>query len=140
MALEVFTSVVGIINDILGMATVFKQAEERKRERVAAWLQELGELIKDVADKIEVNDYPHNTCAQMEIMVEHFPRIVKGLIDDDTIEIITAKLTACTQVEQLFGELSNMDKRDRDDNIVVLLVASGKLQGLASNVKYADDN
>lgn len=136
MGLAVFTAVIGVINDILGMASVFKQAEERKRERVAAWLQELGELIKDVADKIELNDYPHNTCAQMEIMVEHFPIIVKGLIDDATIDKLTEQLMACTRVEQLFGELSNMEKRDRDDHIVILLVASGKLQGMSSIVKY----
>lgn len=136
MGLEVFTAIIGAIDSVLSMANVFRGAEERKRERVAAWLQELGELIKDVADKVELNDYPHNTCAQMEIMVEHFPRIVDDLFDKETVRELTAQLSACSQVEQLFGELNNMDKRDKDDSIVILLVASGKLQGLSSIVKY----
>ena len=73
MELAVFTSIVGVIKELLGLADAFSQADERNRERVAAWLQQLGELIQDIADKIELNDYPHNTCAQMEIMVDHFP-------------------------------------------------------------------
>lgn len=138
MELAVFGSIVGVIQDIVGIANVFSQAEERKREKVAAWLQQLGELIKDIADKIELNEYPHNTCAQMEIMVEHFPLIVDDLLSKKQIDKLTKQLKAACNIEQLFGELNNIDKEDKDNSIIVLLNASGRLQGLASIIKHLD--
>jgi hypothetical protein len=138
MSLAVFDAVIQSVNCVLGLASEFSKAEERKRERVAAWLQELGELIQDIADKIELNDYPHNTCAQMEIMVDHFPLIVDDLIHPDKLKTITEMHRACTQIEQLFGEVNNVKKKERDKMIVKLLNASGKLQGLASIIKHMD--
>ncbi len=138
MSLAVFDAVIRGVNCILGLAGELSQAEERRRDRVAAWIQELGEIIQDVADKLELNDYPHNTCAQMEIMVEHFPLIVGDLVHETKIETIQETLRLSTKIEALFGEAQNADKEQRDDMINTLLRASGKLQGLASIIKHMD--
>jgi len=138
MSLAVFDAVIRGVNCILGLAGELSQAEERRRDRVAAWIQELGEIIQDVADKLELNDYPHNTCAQMEIMVEHFPLIVGDLVHETKIETIQETLRLSTKIETLFGEAQNVDKEQRDDMINTLLRASGKLQGLASIIKHMD--
>jgi hypothetical protein len=74
----------------------------------------------------------------MEIMVDHFPLIVDDLIHPDKLKTITEMLRACTQIEQLFGEVNNVKKKERDKMIVKLLNASGKLQGLASIIKHMD--
>lgn len=138
MSLAVFDALIQGVNCVLGLAGELSKAEERRRDRVAAWLQELGELIQDIADKIELNDYPHNTCAQMEIMIDHFPLIVDDLIHPIKLQTITEMLRACTHIEQLFGEMSAVKKKQRDKMIVQLLQASGKLQGLASIIKHMD--
>ena len=138
MSLAVFDALIQGVNCVLGLAGELSKAEERRRERVAAWLQELGELIQDIADKIELNDYPHNTCAQMEIMVDHFPLIVDDLIHAEKLKTITEILRACTRIEQLFGEMNNVKKKDRDKMIVQLLQASGKLKGLATIIRHME--
>ena len=138
MSLAVFDAVIQGVNCVLGLAGELSKAEERRRERVAAWLQELGELIQDIADKIELNDYPHNTCAQMEIMVDHFPLIVDDLIHAEKLKTITEMLRACTRIEQLFGEMSVVKKKQRDKMIIQLLQASGKLQGLATVIRHME--
>ncbi len=138
MSLTVFNAVVSGVNCILGLAGELSKAEERRRERVAAWIQELGEIIEDVANKLELNDYPHNTCAQMEIMVDHFPLVVGDLVHKKKIETIQEILRSSSQIEALFGEAQNVDKEQRDDMINTLLRASGKLQGLASIIKHMD--
>jgi hypothetical protein len=138
MSVVVFDAVIRGVNCILGLAGELSKAEERRRERVAAWIQELGEIIEDVANKLELNDYPHNTCAQMEIMVEHFPLIVGDLVHKKKIETIQEILRSSSQIEILFGEAQNADKEQRDDMINTLLRASGKLQGLASIIKHMD--
>lgn len=138
MELAAFTAITNAIQGVMNMAGEFSKAEERKRERVAAWLQELSEVIQDIADKIELNDYPHNTCAQMEIMVEHFPNIVDDLIPPKKLDKLVRALKASTQVEKLFGEISNMDKQEQHDKIAILLTASGKLSGLASVIRHMD--
>ena len=96
------------------------------------------EVIQDIADKLELNDYPHNTCAQMEIMVEHFPAIVDDFIQPKKLDKIVKALKASTQVERLFGEISNMKQKQRDEKISILLTASGKLSGLASVIRHID--
>lgn len=138
MSLVVFDAVIRGVNCVLGLAGELSKAEERRRERVAAWIQELGEIIQDVADNLETNDYPHNTCAQMEIMIEHFPLVVGDLVHDTKIETIQTILKDSTRIEALFGEAQNADKEQRDDMINTLLRASGKLQGLASIIKHMD--
>lgn len=138
MSLVVFDALIQGINCVLGLAGELSKAEERRRERVAAWLQELGELIQDIADKIELNDFPHNTCAQMEIMVDHFPLIVDDLIHPKKLQKTTEMLKVCTQLDQLFGEATAVKKKQRDKMIVQLLHVSGQLQGLASVIKYME--
>lgn len=138
MELAIFKTIIDAIQGVLGIANELSKADDRKRERVAAWLQELGELIQDIADKIELNDYPHNTCAQMEIMVDHFPMVIDDLIEEEKSKTIIEMLRTCTQIEQLFGEISTLKKKERDRMIVQLLHASGKLQGLASIIKHMD--
>ncbi len=138
MELTLFKTIIEAIQGVVGIANELSQADDRKRERVAAWLQQLGELIQDIADNLELNDYPHNTCAQMEIMVDHFPLIVDDLIEEEKLKTITEMLKSCTQIEQLFGEMSTLKKKERDKMIVQLLHASGKLQGLASIIKHMD--
>lgn len=138
MDLVIFNTLISALRGVLGLAKDLSEADDERREKVAAWMQELGELIKDIADKLELNDYPHNTCAQMEIMVDHFPMIVGDLIDDRKLEALSETLRSCTKVEQLFGEASTLDKEQKDDMIIQLLNASGKLQGLASIIKYAE--
>ena len=138
MELAAFTAITKALQGVMNMAGEFSKAEERKRERVAAWLQELSEVIQDIADKLELNDYPHNTCAQMEIMVEHFPTIVDDFIHPKKLDKLVKVLKASTQVEQLFGEMANMDKDERDEKISILLTASGKLSGLASVIRHMD--
>jgi hypothetical protein len=138
MELAAFTAITKALQGVMNMAGEFSKAEERKRERVAAWLQELSEVIQDIADKLEFNDYPHNTCAQMEIMIEHFPSIVDDFIQPKKLDKLVKALKASTQVEKLFGEISNMKQKDRDEKISILLTASGKLSGLASVIRHMD--
>lgn len=138
MELAAFAAITKALQGVMNLANEFSEAEERKRERVAAWLQELSEVIQDIADKLELNDYPHNTCAQMEIMVEHFPAIVDDLIHPKKLDKIVKALKASTQVERLFGEISNMKQKERDEKISLLLTASGKLSGLASVIRHMD--
>jgi len=138
MDLVIFNTLIGAVRGVLGLAKDLSDADDERREKVAAWMQELGELIKDIADKLEINDYPHDTCAQMEVMVDHFPMVVGDHIEPAKLEALTETLRSCTRVEQLFGEASTLDKEQRDDMIIQLLNSSGRLQGLASIIKYAE--
>lgn len=138
MSLAVFDALIQGVNCILGLAGELSKAEERKRERVAAWIAELGEIIQEVADNLELNDYPHNTCAQMEIMIEHFSMVVDGLVHPAKLVMVQDILKTSSQIEALFGEAQNVDKEKRDDMINTLLRASGKLQGLASIIRHMD--
>lgn len=136
--LVIFNTLISAVRGVIGLKNDLDDADDERREKVAAWMQELGELIKDLADKIELNDFPHNTCAQMEVMVDHFPIIVDDLLPEEKVQALTETLRSCTKVEQLFGEASTLDKEHRDEMVIELLHASGRLQGLASIIKYSD--
>lgn len=138
MEFAVFGSIVEAIQKIFNIADTLSQAEERRRERVAAWLNQLSEIIRDIADKIEMDQYPHDMCAQMEMMVMHFPKLVDDLIEEELLNSIMESLVASTQIEQLFGELNNISKEEKDDKLVVLLHSSGKLAGLSTIIKHLD--
>jgi hypothetical protein len=138
MSLAVFDAVIRGVECVLGLAGEFSKANERKKERVAAWLQELGEIIQTVADQLEYGEYPHKTCAQMEVMIQHFAPVADGLLDPSKADTIHNILKDSTRIEELFGEAQNVDKEQRDDMINTLLRASGKLQGLASVIKHMD--
>ena len=55
MELAAFAAITKALQGVMNLANEFSKAEERKRERVAAWLQELSEVIQDIADKLELN-------------------------------------------------------------------------------------
>ena len=117
--------------------------EKQKDIKYLPWVekfrpQELSEIINEIADKLELNEYPYNTCAQMEIMVDHFPVIVGDLVDEDKSVLLTELLKSSSQIEKLYGEMATMDKTERDQMIVALLLASGRLEGLASIIRHME--
>jgi hypothetical protein len=138
MEFTVFNTIIHAIQGLLGIATELKKVESQRRDRVVSWLIELSELIKDIALNIESNRYPYHTCAKMEIMVEHFPFIVGDLVHKDKVEVIANMLKASTRVEQLFTELDKASQEDKTQKIITLLHSSGKLQGLASIIRYME--
>lgn len=139
MSLTVFSTLITAVQGVLGVATDFAKADEHKRYKIAGWMQELSEILTDIADKVELGEeYPYNACAQMEIMVDKFPDLVGDLVTPKKLKLITEHLKASTDIEKLFGELNAMDDDERYQMITALLFASGKLEGLASIIRHLD--
>lgn len=138
MDLVTFTAIIAALRSVLGLASDFAKADDARREKVAAWMQEVGEIVNFVADKIELNEFPHQACGAMSIMVDKFPIIVGDIIPKNEVVDLQSKLRSAVEIERLFGELHQLDKAERDEHINTLLNLSGQLKGMSSVIKYAD--
>lgn len=138
MDLVIFTSIVTALRGVLGLANDLAKADDDRREKIAAWMQELGEIVNFVADKLELNQYPHQACGAMSIMVDKFPIIVGDIIPRVEVLDMQTKLRSAIEIERLYGEFVPLDQNDRLEHINTLLNLSGQLKGLSSLIKYAE--
>ena len=77
---------------------------QKKKEKVASFLMDVGNLIIEVADNLEEDVYPHTACARMGILVDNLPEVLKGTVDTDTIAHLYEALDRARNIEGLYGD------------------------------------
>lgn len=123
-------TVVDISSSLINIASRFSNKEQR--DLISDWMLDVATLVKDVADTLERNDFPHGACATMKVYVEKFPSLVSKFMDIEDMEKIHLLLKDAQELEMLHAQLKNLTEDERRASISRLKIASGTLAGHAN--------
>lgn len=133
---------IALISSLLEISNVFFSLRERffsskRRKELGAWLYELGALIDNTAVMIEQNNYPHNNCSRMINLVDQFPHIFSDVFSKIEIKKLQTQMFQVTEIERMFGELSQINLDDRKRNIIELYEIAGGFMAVGDTLKHS---
>lgn len=133
---------IALIASLLEISNVFFSLKERfssskRRKELGAWMYELGALIDNTAVMIEQNNYPHNNCSRMRYLVDQFPQIFSDAFSETEIKELQSKMFQVTEIERMFGELSQIDTESRKRNIIELYEIAGGFMAVGDTLKHS---
>lgn len=98
---------------------------QEEKQTVSALLKNIGDLIDTVAADLEQNMYSHNRCGQMQHYMENLHVSLKGKMSNEQVDRLLELMQQSVQIEQLFGQMQNLDEKTKKENINLLRSAAG---------------
>jgi hypothetical protein len=111
-----------------------KISDREEKQRVSALLKDIGELVDSVAADLEQNVYSHNKCAQMEYHMQNLCSCLKGKISQEQVDRLVQLMQQSVQVEQLFGQMQQLDNEIKKENINQLRHGAGNFTAMSQTV------
>ena len=107
---------------------------QEEKQAVSLLLKNIGELVDSVAIDLEQNIYSHNKCAQMEHHMQNLYSCLKGKIPQEQVDKLVQLMQQSVQVEQLFGQIQQLDKETKLENINRLRQSAGNFTAMSHTV------
>lgn len=89
--------------------TIFEQLRNEnelrleQRLRVSGILEEISNILRDTAEKLERDEYPHYNCVLMENMSNQLHFNLLESVQVDSLDLLHSQLVECSQVEKQFA-------------------------------------
>lgn len=140
MEMIVLKSCLSVFKEIYDLFKDLKELRDTSKNEFISWIKELAELIDNIANKIEKKEFPHDSCAHLEMMIDSFEKILfeKQYLSDSKYAKVLVDLKNVKEIERLYGEINNSVPDERESHIISLKQAAGTLRGLASLIRYTD--
>lgn len=74
-----------------------------QRLRVSGILEEISNILRDTAEKLERDEYPHYNCVLMENMSNQLHFNLLESVQVDSLDLLHSQLVECSQVEKQFA-------------------------------------
>jgi len=111
-----------------------KISDREEKQRVGALLKDIGELVDSVATDLEQNVYSHNKCAQMEHHMQNLHSCLKGKMPQKQVDKLVQLMQQSVQVEQLFGQIQQLNEKSKLENINRLRHGAGNFTAMSQTV------
>ena len=102
-----------------------------EKQKVSNLLKDIGDLIDSVAADLEQNVYSHNKCSQMEHFMHSLYNCLKRKIAQEQIDILVKLMQQSVQIEQLFGQMQQLDDLTKKENIDRLRSSAGSFTAMS---------
>jgi hypothetical protein len=105
-----------------------------EKQKVSNLLNGIGDLIDSVAVDLEQNVYSHNKCSQMEHFMHSLHNCLKGKITQEQVDKLVQLMQQSVQVEQLFGQMQQLDDVTKKENINQLRSSAGSFTAMSQTI------
>lgn len=134
--LEVLTGVLCFLNIV---DTVFKVRDKivskEDKESTSSLLEAISHLLIEVADSLDKNIYPHDKCSEMHYYLNNLQQVLSNKIDNSKILELEKQIQDAYSVEQLLGQLNQLNVVERNNNINLLKSISGSFKAASTLIK-----
>lgn len=131
---ETLLTLINICTLIIDLKDKFFKSDRKKE--LSEWIYLIGNNVETIADFLIDNEYPHQTCTRMEEAAYSFSSVIGNTLSKDEKENLQNLLLSAIQVEKIFGEYSNLIRKDKTRYIKELYIISGSILGIADTLKY----
>jgi hypothetical protein len=114
------------------MRDVFEEADEPRREEMAALFDELSGVLRDIYGAVSEGETPFGKCLELQHYARQLPSVIGPEIGVEQAERLAKRLAEANEVEILPRALK---AADRFEEIVRLAEAAAMLRTLAISTR-----
>ena len=104
--MHIVDTILGVSKDLLARGDLLGTAPRDRRDRVAAFLDAVGQCVADVAESLKARQVPHAECAEIERYANDLPDVLKDELGSREADELGRRLRVAHEVERLVVELS----------------------------------
>ena len=123
------STVIDICKNIIDFASKNKQIQTQKKEKISDILNEISLILKDTADKLNNDEYPHGNCVVMEKLSNELHKNLIEYFPEEDINELHNVLVESSRVEKEYHT------RKEPDTIPSILRASGEFKAMSILLK-----
>lgn len=133
--MEILTGILCLlqITDII-LQIKSKITSREEKQDISLLLKNIGDLVESVAEDLEQGIYSHNKCSQMEHFMYSLCNCLKGKIPQKEVDRLVGLMQQSVQVEQLFGQMQQLDEEGKKENINQLRSCAGSFIAMSQTV------
>ena len=120
---------IGLLKDTIDFVIKKKEINEQKKMKVSLVLEELSDIVKNTADSLSKNEYPHFNCSLMEKMSDRLHFYLIDYVQTEQLDELHRLLKESSQIENQFA------LRKEENTIKKLYDASASLKSLSLLLK-----
>lgn len=106
-----------------------KETSKNTKLRVGILLEEISNILKDTADRLSKDEYPHFNCFLMEKMCDKLHFYITGIVPEEQLDELYDALKEATQVEKQFA------LRQDPNTIPAIYKAAAEFKSLSLMIK-----
>lgn len=122
-----------IAQALIGLKSNFSDAKRDRKDRIADYFLEIGNIIQSAADIFKTGEIPHGKCQQMLDHAQYFADVIGDTIEPDQVEEFQRKLMESHEIELLASEI--LGSENAAEKIAELEKISGSFLSLAAAIK-----
>lgn len=120
---------IGLLKDTIDFVIKKKEINEQKKMKVSLVLEELSDIVKNTADSLSKDEYPHFNCSLMEKMSDRLHFYLIDYVPTEQLDELHRLLKESSQIENQFA------LRKEENTIKKLYDASASLKSLSLLLK-----
>jgi hypothetical protein len=130
--LRIIEAILEVARELARMRDVFEQADEPRREEIAALFDELSGVLRDIYGAVSEGETPFGKCLELQHYARQLPSVIGPEIGAEQAERLAKRLAEANEVEILTRALK---AADRFEEIVKLAEAAGMFRTLAISTR-----
>lgn len=120
---------IGLLKDTIDFVIKKKEINEQKKMKVSLVLEELSDIVKNTADSLSKDEYPHFNCSLMEKMSDRLHFYLIDYVPTEQLDELHRLLKESSQIEKQFA------LRKEENTIKILYDSSASLKSISLLLK-----
>lgn len=130
----IIDEILSLAQKLLGLRDTMSQATKDRRERLAAFFEQIAATLADISAHIRTGDRSVAGCARLDVFADCLVEVVGDQLSQVEVTRLVERLRAASSVRALLFELHKAPT-DRDQQLDKLDAASGIFGGLSVAIK-----
>jgi hypothetical protein len=130
--LRIIEAILEVARELARMRDLFEEADEPRREEIAALFDELSGVLRDIYGAVSEGETPFGKCVELRHYARQLPSVIGPEIGTERAERLAQRLAEANEVEILPRVLK---AADRFEEIVKLAEAAGMFRTLALSTR-----
>ena len=120
---------IGLLKDTIDFVVKKKEINEHKKMKISLVLEEISDIVKNTAESLSKDEYPHFNCSLMEKMSDRLHFYLIDYVPQEQLDELHGLLKESSQIEKQFT------LRKEKDTIPKLYEASASLKSISLLLK-----
>ena len=135
MPIEILATIISVLKELIGLRDRFEKSERDRQDRIADYLIQISDCLKNVTNELTSGKVPHGSCAELGTYADKLPETIRGVVSDAEGARLAAELRSAHDVELVALQFERTGRELLKTQLRELEECCGSLRGLGNSLK-----